>query len=62
MRSPKHSEVDGHQIRIRTLESELLYLQDRTRAAVEQLQAHQAKLAEIQGVIAFPQVPALDSL
>jgi hypothetical protein len=26
------------------------------------LQAHQAKLAEIRGVIAFPQVPALDSL
>jgi hypothetical protein len=57
MRSPKHSEVDGHQIRILTLESELHFLQDRTRAAVEQLQEHQAKLAAIQGVIAFPQIP-----
>jgi hypothetical protein len=61
MRSPKHSEVDGHQIRIRTLESELHFLQDRTRATIEQLRERQAKLAQLQGkLVSFPRYGACE--
>jgi hypothetical protein len=52
-----NSEADSHRVRIQTLESELHYLQGRTRATIEQLQEYRAKLAAIRGVIAFPQIP-----
>jgi hypothetical protein len=53
VRLPRHSEVDGHRVRIQTLEVELHYLQDRTRATIDQLHEHRGRLAAIEGKVAF---------